>query len=565
MLEFLRKGVKSWVAKVLLALLVLSFAVWGIGDIFSFSLNSPVANVGSRTVTADAFANALQRQQTNASRQAQRAVSLTEIRQTGLGDQVLARLIRDAAIAAELEELGIAASDRIVAETIRSLPAFQGPGGDFSTTAYLQMLAQQGFDAGTFETLQRDLIGQEVLLSSAVGTVSLPPGAAARIAAHEGEQRRVAILRLTPDMAPEPPRPDSTTLGAFLEENALAFTEPDRKYGRFLHLDTRAIGEAFEPTEEALRAGYEAALSTFSTPAQAVVDQLNFPSVEAAEAAKAALEGGQSFEELLDSRGVAMADVALGTVGVDDLPAAMSAAVFGADGPGIVGPVETLVGAALLRVRELTAASQVPFEEARDQVAQALADREALSRAPRIAGEIDDLRAAGQTLEEIAEALEAVELGTIDGWALDGTLEGRVPAEGVLGRARLREELSDALDGEERDLIELVNGSYVLIAIDRIEPSFLPTLDRIRDRVAEAWERRERLDALAERAERIRGGLERGTGATLVSIAAGMGRPVLSPDPLRRGDTVNGAPVALIAALFEEPEGGAAQVEIPGG
>ncbi|MEL6197922.1 MAG: SurA N-terminal domain-containing protein, partial [Pseudomonadota bacterium] len=411
MLEFLRRGVKSWVAKVMLGLLVASFAVWGIGDIFSFSLNSPVATVGTRTVTADSFADALQRQQSRASREAQRAVTLTEIRRSGLGDQVLAGLIRDAAVGAELAEIGVSASDEAVARAIRQLDAFRGPDGEFSSTAYRSFLAQQGFNPAQFEALQRDLLGQEMLLSAVAGTGTAPPGVAARLAALEGEERRFDILTLDLEMAPEPATPDSTTLGAFLEENALLFQEPDRKYGRYLHIDIRALAEAHEPTEQDLRAGYDAAADRFVTPAQATIEQLNFSTTEEAAAAMAALDGGKSFDDLLADRELTAADVSLGTVGRDGLPETIAEAVFALDAPGIAGPVATLLGEALLRVTEISAETVTPFEEARATLAQALKDRHAISRAPQLAGDIDDRRAAGETLDEITAALDGVTLG----------------------------------------------------------------------------------------------------------------------------------------------------------
>ncbi|MEM6422823.1 MAG: hypothetical protein AAF698_09560, partial [Pseudomonadota bacterium] len=192
-------------------------------------------------------------------------------------------------------------------------------------------------------------------------------------------------------------------------------------------------------------------------------------------------------------------------------------------------------------------------------------DRHAISRAPQLAGDIDDRRAAGETLDEITAALDGVTLGQIDGWAIDGTLHGGAQADGVLDRARVREELGDALDGEERDLIELANGGFFVAEIERVEPSYLPTLDTIEDRVAGAWERRQRLDALIDRATRIEQGLARGTGATLASIGAGMGRTVGSLAPLSRGEITEGAPAALLARLFDLPQGGATHVELPGG
>ncbi|MEL6482509.1 MAG: SurA N-terminal domain-containing protein, partial [Pseudomonadota bacterium] len=100
MLEFIRRGVKSIFAKILLGVLVLSFAVWGIGDIFTFSGATAVGKVGDQEVSADAYADALGRNQARISQEAGRLVTLADMRDQGFGLRILQSLLRDATISA---------------------------------------------------------------------------------------------------------------------------------------------------------------------------------------------------------------------------------------------------------------------------------------------------------------------------------------------------------------------------------------------------------------------------------------------------------------------------------
>ena len=69
MLEFLRNGVRTWYFKALLGLLVLSFAIWGVGDIFRPGLSgNTVVKVGNIEIGSQQFTSALQRQMQNLSR-----------------------------------------------------------------------------------------------------------------------------------------------------------------------------------------------------------------------------------------------------------------------------------------------------------------------------------------------------------------------------------------------------------------------------------------------------------------------------------------------------------------
>ncbi|MEL6766306.1 MAG: SurA N-terminal domain-containing protein [Pseudomonadota bacterium] len=556
MLEFIRRGVKSIFAKILLGVLVLSFAVWGIGDIFTFSGATAVGTVGDQEVSADAYADALGRNQARISQEAGRLVTLADMRDQGFGLRILQSLLRDATISAEAASLGIRVPDDAVGQSIRDEPAFQGPDGEFSPTAYRAFLGQQNFSVPEFEQLRRTVMEQQLILGAVAGTALPAPGVAARIANHEGEQRILSTLRLSYDMAAAPGEPDDATLAAFLQANEDQFREPERKFGRYLFADLSAIAEAEAPSEEAVREQYEAESDRFVSPAEAVLEQINFPSLEEAQAAAAGVATAADFAALASERGLGIDDIALGTVGPGDLPPAVSDVVFEREEAGVVGPIETPLGAALVNVIAIAPERATPFEEVREQLAERIGLEAAYARAPELAGLIDEQRAEGRTFQEIAATLEGVEAGEIAGWAANGSMaEGEMPL--VFAAQPVRTELLTALDLEERNLVELPDGSYFLAYIDRIEPAFLPELDDIRNRVAEAWITEQRLTDLEAQGERIVTALGRGTGATLGSMGAGMGRVAEEIGPLPRSGRIDGLVPQAISEAFALEGGGA--------
>ena len=145
MLELMRRGVKTWVAKILLALLIVSFAVWGIGDIFTGSANSTVGAVGDTKVDAERFARTIRRQQVQMTMQRRQAVSLADMRAAGLDRQTLGTLLREAAYTEELGALGLGVSTEEVARMIRTNPAFVNSEGTFDPSRYAERLGQSRF------------------------------------------------------------------------------------------------------------------------------------------------------------------------------------------------------------------------------------------------------------------------------------------------------------------------------------------------------------------------------------------------------------------------------------
>lgn len=523
MLDFLRRGVKSWVAKVLLALLILSFAVWGIGDIFSFRMESMVARVGQTEVTAQRFADTMIRQQQVFSRQRGELVSLQALREGGVDRVALNSLMRDAAFTEELRNMDVAVPDEAVRDTIMSNPSFQDGQGGFSQYLFQTRVAQEGYDPRTFEDLTRTLLGQQILRDAVTAGVATPPDLGQQIAEHRGEQREVATIRLSPSMAPDPGDPDEGGLRDYFEANSDDFVEPQRRWGRYLHVDFASIGADVAPSDEEVRAEYDANIDRYSVDPTRTLDQIVFDTAEDAQSAMLRMaQDGVTFEEIAAEQNIALEDLPLGIVTSDDLPAAAAAAVFDLTEPGIAGPIETPFGHNVYSVTAVEIGGAAPFEDVEVAIRTTMTQTRALERAPEAANLVDDLRADGKSLDEIA-AETGHALVEIDGSDNRGNL-GSGGALPLSQDVAFLTELAETLDGEERDLVELVSGGYVLVEIDRIVETHLPELADIRDKVSSAWRTEQRLLSLEKQAEELIA--QFGAGTDFTTLAEGI---ALSP------------------------------------
>lgn len=561
MLEFLRRGVKSWVAKGLLLLLIASFAVWGISDVFSMRIDSAVATVGEETVTYEEYANALQRQRRVLIRRTGRPVSYQEMRAQGIDRGILAGLMRDRAFRLELARLGLAAPDEAVAEEIRAIGAFQS-GGEFSPTAYRMELGRLGYTPAQFEELTRTLIGQDMLAAAAEGAVAAPPGMAARIAAWQGEQRAARSVLLPIEAAPDPGEPDEAALETHYVENGAAYEEPERRTGLVLALDIETLKNQLAPSEEEIAAAYERDREAYATPASAVIDQLPLGPGDPEETAAPVLSGEIPLEALAVRLGEDPEALSIGRVERGDLPEAVAEAVFAAEGPGIVGPVEAPIGPVLVRVREIEQGGIPPLEEIRGRIAERIATDRALDRMPEIANAIDDARAAGQPLAEIAEA-QGLTLRRFEGLAADGTFADGSEAGGMLGREAVLDEVFEALDLEEREILSLGDGSIALVMVERIEPAEVPPLEEIRDRVAEDWRAAARLEALVAEAGALADEVAPGRG--LAALAAERELEIATHPAFPRQVLPERITRALGAEVFRTPAGRAVAGAAPDG
>lgn len=526
---------------VLLALLVFALAGFGVGN-FGGSVRS-IGAVGDTEIDVNDYSRALQNE-LRAQAAAGQAVSLSSAQGAALAEAIRAQLLATAALDGETARLGLSVGDEAVRREVLSVEAFRGLDGSFDREAYAFTLRQNGLTEDQFEARVRTEAARTILGAALTGAVAAPPTLTDAILAHVGERRDVAILRIdAPAEQDTAPAPTEDDLRAHYEANLAAFTAPLKKRITYVSLVPEDLIDRLPVDEDAVRRLYEARADDFIRPERRLVERLVFPDQAAADAAMAALDtGAQTFEGLVSGRGLDLADADMGDVTEAELGEA-GAAVFALAEPGVVGPLPTPVGPALFRVNAILAAQTTTFEEARDGLlAEAMVDRGRreidAQREP-----IDDLLAGGATLEEIAEETDMT-LGTLD-FASD-------TAEGIAGYAAFRDAAAAVTGDDFPVLIDLEDGGIAALRLDAvIDPAPIP-FDEARAAVAAALEAERITARLTAEAEVIAARLSEG------QTFAALGLEPEQRAALARDTVLDGLPADLSARAFDLPEGGTA-------
>ena len=125
MLDKMRGAAKGPVAKILMGLLVMSFGVWGIADVFRFSSSSALATVGDQDISGQHFTESFRRWLQNYQQQTGQTITPDQARLLGLDRQYLNSMIRDAALDAEAEKMKLSVSDAQLADIIKANSTFR--------------------------------------------------------------------------------------------------------------------------------------------------------------------------------------------------------------------------------------------------------------------------------------------------------------------------------------------------------------------------------------------------------------------------------------------------------
>ena len=523
------------------------YLVWGLLGLLGFSLigfgaggfggsAGRIGTVAGQEIEARAYGRALRDELRALSQRTGSNVSLDQARQIGLPQQVLARLISTAAVDAEAERLGLSVGDERVAAAILEIPAFQG-GAGFDREAYRFALENAGLTIPEFEADVRREAARG-LLTDAVAQVPDPAGYADLLMAYIGETRDVTwapvpAATLTTGVA----EPSAAEVAQWYLGAQERFRMPPSKSLTVFHLEPEVVARGMAPDEAAVRALYEADIDQYQRPERRLAERLVFPDRAAAEAAAERLADGAAFEEIVEERGLTLADIDLDEVTRDDLGAAAEA-VFALPGPGRTDVVETALGPAIFRVNAVLDAIDVPFEEARETLAPIAALDAARREIDARLGELDDLLAGGATIEELAR----------DAGVTPRTLDWSEASEGGLsGDPAFRAAAAAAREGDFPEIVTLEDGGLFALRVDAERPSRVPDLAEIEPQALAALREERRTAALTEAAEALAAGLAGGGAPEGAALRTAAG--------LTRDAAVEDAPAGLTDAVFAAQAG----------
>ncbi len=502
MLQTLRGSVGSIFIKVLFALLVLSFGIWGIGDTFFFGLSDKgAARVGDRKVSLEEVDAAFRRE---VARLRPLNIDANRARQMGVLDQVVTTLVGRALLAEETDRLGLDISDKTIAEAIRKDPGFRNELGQFDRNRFAQALAAAGYtEAGYVDGLRRDLTRDQLVLSVTPGRSV--PAAATQVLFRWRQERRVAdVVRLTDDPKQDVGVPDEDAIAKLYQDQSAQFTAPEYRAVSYVHLQPADFAGEVQVPEDRLQETYQSRIEDFTKPERRSVQQLLFPSQDAAARARQAIDGGKTFADIPTASPELSGQFAdFGMVTASDLPVqALSEAAFALPEGHVSAPVQSPFGWHLLRVERIEPGEVQPFAAVRDRLAQEVTQELATDKLLQAVDKLEDALGSGAPLEEAAASmnLPVRKIPAIDrsGNDAEGNAVAGLPAAPFL------ETVASAEQGATGLVTETDLGSFFVLRVDSITPSVLRPLDSIRDQVIQSWRMEQRYKATKTRAETLR-------------------------------------------------------------
>ena len=553
MLAALRNATSGWVAKILIGLLVMSFAVWGVADIFGGYGQGTVASVGGTEISAADYQSEFQRELRSLGNRLGRNITVEDATKLGLNTQVLMRLIGDAAIETQAKSLGLSITSTAITARLTREAAFKDQSGNFSREIFYRLLrangfSEQGFLASQHRAMILDQLSDTVSASPQVSRVMLD--AANRF---RNETRTLRYITVPLARLGEIGEPSAETQREYYNSHKNEFRAPEfRKIG-MISLTPDVLMKKVPVSDADIKLYYENNEARFSTPERRAVLQIPFPDEATANAAYEKLKNGAGFMEIAKARGLEKDDVELGLITRDGVPDdAVADVVFALRVNEISKPIKGGLAHVVAKVTKIESELVKTLEGEREKIRKILAAERAAEDILDAYDKIEDERAGGATLAEIARklTLDYSEIAAINRRGQD--MDAKPVAEfanrrGVLAAAFQADVGLDTAPEETADR------GYIWFEVLQVTPQRLKPFDEARNDISGKWRETEIRALLSKKGQELVDKLR--AGERLGELAKTFGLEVMESKALKRNDADKDLSRAAVQQAFALKQG----------
>mgnify|MGYP001423966528 FL=1 len=404
MLDLLRKNATGPLGIALIILLVFAFSIWGVGDIFRGYNANILAKIGNRELNAQNYLFNFNREVNRISNQLERIVTTEEAINSGLHYQILDRSLVELSANAASDEIGLIASDDAIKKRILSTNAFKNAFNQFDRNIFEQIIRQNGLTEDSFLVLERDSHVLSQLSKSVFKDINPPSALNDLLFRYQFERRNVDYIIISPDEISQEDEVDKNEIEIFYNENINLYKTEETRDFSVISLNVSTLSKLENVSDEEINIFYEDNKYNYYEPEKRSYYLIPYFSNDDAIKALENYSSNGDIEKILIDRNLNINDVDQGLITFDEgISESVSEKAFNASLNQLSGPTESPFGPSLIYVNEIISEKEIKIEEIKDQIIIDIQKDKAKDKVYSLYGEIEDLRAEGKTLEEIAE------------------------------------------------------------------------------------------------------------------------------------------------------------------
>lgn len=572
MIQGLKDAIKeSWTLKALLGVMMISFAVWGVGDAINPAVDPNIAikvdQVEVRTAELQRLFNLEVDQLRNALGPDFTAKEAADL---GILNNLINQLSERAALDMAAREMGLIVPDETLRRSVMEQDAFKDETGTFNRMLLNATLMNNNLTEQEFVDLLRSDVTRQTLLQPVAANGGSPKVMVDALFKFRAEQRIADVLYIADDLVELGDEPDESALRRVYDENIDNFTAPEYRDVEAILVRASDLVPADSITDEEIQLFYDENIDRYREQPTRTVRQIIFPTGIDASEALAQLQDGDTLVELGERTGMG-APIDLGILRANDDLGFDLSSIFALNAPGVTEPVQSDFGWHLFEVTDLTAGSVKSLPVVRDEIVEFIVSDRAFDEVFEAEIYMEDQLAAGVPMSEIAQTpgYTYLRFETAD---RDGRDSTGAPITFPVDQERFLRLAFSSLPNIDSQTIQSDEYSYIQRVISVIEPAPKP-FNQVASDVRTLWEEQTRSAAAAEKANGLLDDIGASTDLSALADAddkvefANLGPVTRFGDSLRINFIIPARLVspALMETLFQADVGEVVNARVAGG
>jgi len=524
MMDNLRAAANHVVLKIILALIILSFVLTGVGNYLIGGSGDYAAKVNGQTIERAQLEQAFQSERSRMQQQLGdqfSALAGNEGYMQQMRRQVLSQLIDNMLLDQYAKKLGLAVSDDQIKDAIRKAPYFQ-TNGQFDNAKYLDLIGRMGYTADNFaQSMRQQLVNQQVIQAFGESGFVLPSESQAMAALVLQERDvRLATIDLKALQAKQSAGDDE--LKAYYDQNKNSFIAPEQVKVSYIPLDAASMQDKVKVSEEDISAYYDQHKSSYGQPERKNYSVIQLKTEAEANAALDELKKGADFATLAKEKSTDIISRRtggeLGWLEPETTADELKQANLTEKGQ-LSGVVKSSVGFLIVRLNDIEPEKVKPLSDVHDAIAKQVQQEKAVDAYYALQQKVSE--AATSDNESLASAEEAagVKAAQSDWFTRDNipaALNFKPVVQAIFDGSLIGE---NGAPGSNSDVITVDGDRAFVVRVSGHKPEGIEPFDQVKDRVAELVKRNKALQAAKLQGEKLLVELKQGKGDEAMKAA----------------------------------------------
>ncbi|MDB6062266.1 MAG: hypothetical protein JWM78_2369 [Verrucomicrobiaceae bacterium] len=526
MLQNIRNNVQGLVAKVIIAIIIVPFAIFGIESLIGGGGSNDAAKVNGEKISEVELQQAISIQKRQLLAMMGDNIQPNMLEDTALRGPALDALITQHLLQQGAADLKLGVSPQAVDQTILSMAAFQD-NGKFSTERYQMLLRNQGYTPAYFkQALQQELVVNQ-LHSGVVDSDFVTPDELKRVSGLLQQQRTFAYVTIPVASLQEKVSINPSDIQSYYDEHKDQFLSEERIKPEYIEL---RIEDYFLPVDDAaLKAEYDREIADFkpSTERHAAHILIEVNDKRSDEQAKSLIESvrakaiaGEDFAKLAtqysDDVGSKNTGGDLGSSSGDTFPPIFEQALSQLQVGAVSAPVKSESGYHIIKLLDAQVKEKPTYEQRKADIAIHL---QQLKAQPELQKAVERLRDLVFNSEGLTGPAQELKLSLKEGAWID-----RKSADPLFGNPKI---IAAAFapevlkEGNNSEVIELAPDHFVVFRAKQHEVAAPKPLDDVKSTIVATIKQERAALAAKDIAQELSHSLQQGEGLEKLATQRG--------------------------------------------